>query len=146
MGIDNISDIDAAYLAGFIDGDGCIKISKRTRGFNHPQYDLQVDISNDALSVLNEFKSLSNLGNISSSEGGTFKKAIRHRWILCGWEATLLLERILPYLRIKQSEAELGIAFQSMRPGKGSKARTQLQRDIDDILYNKCRELKKEIS
>ncbi len=146
MGLDNVSDTDAAYLAGLIDGDGCVKICKRTRGFNHPQYDLQVDISNDALSVLSEFKSLFNLGNVSSYEGGTFRKTMRHRWILCGQEATLLLERILPYLRIKQSEAELGIAFQSIRPGRGSKSRTQLQRDIDDMLYNKCRELKKEVS
>ena len=138
-----ISETDKAYLAGLIDGDGCIKIHKRKHG-GYYHYGLEVDVSSDSFELLDGLRSLTGIGSIWSGMSGSFTRKVRHRWIVCSLEAAKLLEQLLPYFRLKHQEAELGVAFQHCIPRIRGKHKSQIEYEIDEMFYRRCRELKKE--
>ncbi len=114
---------ELAYLAGLFDGEGSIFITKKVKGLSVPRHCLIVDLAmcNEYIPNLLKF-------NFGGSVHVRIAKDENHRmswqWRATTREALHFIEIILPYLRLKRNEAELGIAFQkSLHPmnGKGSK-------------------------
>lgn len=106
-----ISETDYAYLAGLIDGDGCILVrrrdhlatlSDRQRG---QSYDSQVRIGGETthLTLLRELHQNTGTIYVRKREGQ------RHlaEWTLSGQKGVRLLERITPYLKLKKRQGEL---------------------------------------
>jgi len=138
MHCNTLEELDRAYIAGLVDADGCIQISKRCPG-KRTNYALEVTVSNTDTRIINYLK---------NTVGGGVKEDIRrHRKLVCfGWVITSsaameLLEQIKPYLQSKKDEAEISIIFQQM-PRIQGKHKSAIEWQIDEILYNKCRELK----
>jgi len=108
-------DIDLAYTAGILDGEGCICITKRgdLRGRRHPYIMLEVIIVNTQ-----EW-----LGHwLRAQFGGTLKQ--QHKlppnkdlwvWNLTNTKASEFLELLLPFIHLKRPQAELAISFQHMK-------------------------------
>jgi hypothetical protein len=124
----NLPEIERAYLAGFIDGEGCIQIGRNLpRGKSkNLSYYLAVSVSNTNEAIINYLQST------FGGAVGNMKRKVNHRpcqnWIIRGHRARALLEMILPYLRQKKTEAELAIAFQrEIKPGS-----TELTQEILD--------------
>lgn len=105
-----MDELKKAYIAGFFDGEGCVQLCKyrhpKTRG--HLSYYLRVVIANTEKEVLEQ---------IQQEFGGKVKQRKRvkphHKdnfyLEISTQQARAFLESVLPYLRIKRRQAELGI-------------------------------------
>jgi hypothetical protein len=97
-----------AYFAGLMDGEGHIGIRRSHDGRWH---DLVVNISNTNKAVLEEMASHFG-GNVQVQRQ---RQKPVYRWNSSGRRAVLVLSMLLPHLRIKRAEAEVGLAFQTDR-------------------------------
>jgi hypothetical protein len=113
-----ISDIDAAYLAGFIDADGTISLSKgrvRKDGSRGMPMPLLLIVNTD-WRIIEHAKAVTGVGC------SYFTKATKlredqdrknwnpvHRYQATGIAAIEIVERLLPYIRLKKEQAEVMI-------------------------------------
>lgn len=108
--IGHLSEIEKAYLAGIIDGEGCIMLQRRThRGVNKPIYALYVSIGNTSPSLkqwLDERIPTKTYNHILSSKNPKHREG--YNWILAGnRQVMVFLREIMPYLVIKKEQAQL---------------------------------------
>jgi hypothetical protein len=108
-------------MAGLFDGEGAIWINKRkprrsTQGIS-PVYILTISLVNTVYSAVDCFPMYFG-GRIRLFET---KHRPVYRWEIKAVRAMRFLETLLPYFRVRQKQAELGICFQKMiRPQKGN--------------------------
>lgn len=129
---------DLAYVAGIIDGEGCIGIYKHKH-----RYYLQV-----AVHMTNEWLvnwlSFAFKGSISTY--GYYRKRENCQkewaWNLTGKKALVFLELVYPYLKLKKPQAEIAIQFQKHKVLP--KALTDGQRAIAEAQRILISNLKKE--
>ena len=115
-----------SYIAGFLDGDGCISIHAKkpeTVGYSQ-RFCGYVRFSNTNKEVLIFIQS--QVGGSLFSEPRPRPRKILHTLRLQGYRATLLLEALLPFLRIKKLEAE--IALKLMKRLKNWKTRNRISK------------------
>ena len=149
--MNNITEAEKAYLAGFTDGEGCINISKYQGKHNRtPVYNLTFTITQKNLSTLEHLCSLTGLGHIYKLTYSQNAMANMWQWKISCRETIVLLKQIFPYLRNKSMEAELAIEFQEQQGhrnsnGKGYPA-TAEQVASKEHYYLRLRELKKQIN
>lgn len=138
-----------AYLAGIIDGEGCISLHERKdRRSCHGQ--IQVQMSNpQAVNLLRDLF------------GGNFglwqrpnrpEHADQYKWAATGKRAAVVCETLLPYLRVKKAQALNLIALQKLNKrisaavnverskGNGFHGRTGAF-PVDENLYRQGKEL-----
>lgn len=113
--MNELTEIEKAYLAGLIDGEGCIYMSKshRIRGNGKPSYTLgfaMVMTSEDTIRYCHE---LTGVGAVCYFP--RHKKNEKHRdqwqWMVSKIDTLDLLQEICPYLRLKQPQAKLAIEY-----------------------------------
>lgn len=111
-------DVDIAYIAGLIDGEGCIRVKKNRayecQGRATPGYHASVQVrmvDEGAIRFLAE-----NLGGWYYREK---KHAAKGRPLFCysasDKRAETILRAILPYLRVKQDAAENVLALRDLQ-------------------------------
>lgn len=141
-----------AYIAGFIDGEGCLHIGKRKSGGIHKTngYFIKITISNTNLSILEWIKSIYG-GHIQKiKKGGKCKDGYQlHFNTQC---AINLLDDIQPYLRIKIEQANILREFSELRKvfpkrslitGQGSLPSSSEYLGLQEKCYQKNKELNK---
>ena len=119
-----ISPVDAAYIAGIIDGEGCIGIYQRKPRIAYrnlsPAHELIIKVGmtdRGAVDFMKEklCKSVKAKIKFVRPRLTTGKEIIWHNTIYCciisGKRAAELLKAILPYLKVKRKQAILGIQF-----------------------------------
>ena len=100
-----LSDIDAAYLAGLFDGDGCFFIMKVNKKFRHNRshgyvpYMRLTNTDRIIIDLCNEY------GGHWLSQDQTAKWKCVYRWMLSTRLAKWYLPQIFPYIRIKRKQA-----------------------------------------
>ena len=112
----NLKQRDLIYMAGFFDGEGCVVISKvnlKNPNYKSPRYVLEVSAYNCDKPVMDW---------ITTTFGGSSRLRVRPRekwywktsygWKITSNKAVPFLEAILPHLKVKNRQAELGIRFQ----------------------------------
>ena len=108
---------EAAYLAGFIDGEGSIAItaSKLMNGVKNGGLALIMKITNTNKSVLEDIASLWG-GRLALSYATTGAKPVFALY----WgakDAGTILGEIKPYLKIKKEQCDIALQFQSTLKG-----------------------------
>ena len=107
-----------AYLAGVIDSDGCIAITKarktalmrRTQRIVNPRYVLRITITNTSMKLMDWL--VENFGGTLRRKGrAKVIHKVAYDWIYDNGKAIFILELIKPFLIVKQKQAELGISF-----------------------------------
>jgi len=105
-----------SYLAGFVDGEGCIVIIK-TQTQYQPAYCLHLEVTNCNKEVLDLFADTFKRGTVLK-----FKDRINWRpcWVYqsSSRQAAEILQLLLPFLRVKKNQALLGIEFQKIKSGQ----------------------------
>lgn len=123
---------EIAYIAGFFDGEGCVRIKKANQGGN--SYYLIAHITNTNPVILKKVQDLFG-GNTRLQEKGRNKPI--YNWYITSSEANDFLKTLQPFLIEKKSQAELGIKFhenkEKMTPKEKEKS------------YQKMRDMKLEI-
>jgi hypothetical protein len=137
MDLQSIAEI--AYLAGYFDGEGTVVIGKSMyQSKKHgPQsyHSLRIQVASTDIVSIREFERVFG-GYVQYHETkrpGQWKS--RWDWCACAHEATAALQQMLPHLKVKRHDAEVGIAFQRlMSAGIGGKPITQEIRDAREGL------------
>ncbi len=112
-----------AYIAGFVDGDGSICITKSGKNKNRPNRLLPaVCIANRNMDVINwipkQFAGMKIYKDTHFDERSP-KYSASHRLFLFGYDSVLnFLSEISPYLIVKRKQAELVIKFIKRRKVK----------------------------
>jgi len=121
---------DIAYIAGFFDGEGCIRIKKASQGGN--SYYLWVAITNSNKEILEFIKDIFG-GKVRRAEK-TINKVIYH-YLITSSEANDMLKVLLGFLKEKKKQADFGIWFHRMKE--------ELTPDEKRQCYEKMKALKK---
>lgn len=134
-----------AYLAGVIDSDGAIGISRRTERTNTHGYSyrevLQITWkkSDYTTAFLQELKDIYG-GSIGFYTGGFNNKTQTVRYSVDGKGTEKLTKDILPYLRLKKIQAELVLEMRSLKNvkyGNGNRKPQSIWEKEDEI-YGKA--------
>lgn len=129
-------DDDLAYAAGFIDGEGCFYIDKNWK--------ISISCSNTDKPIIEWLKR--KFGGSICKNATRINKPNHRRvysWQIVANQAALLLNAIVPYLKIKTEQALILLAIQqtktNSRDGRRVKENIRLERIR---LENRLRELK----
>lgn len=130
---DNLSDLELGYIAGIIDGEGCISINKqhhKTTRVGLFSRTLTLEVQNTNLSLLEWIQERLG-GNIRVMPVvGNRKIAYRISWSAAN--ASNILKIILKYLIVKKQQASWGIMLQELKNERGHSGGIGLaQDDID---------------
>lgn len=139
-----------AYLAGFIDGEGCIRINRRQprAGEVSDIYQVHVEaeqVSRDPLDLLSRTYGGSVTVNRRNSRANANWQDT-YRWQLYAFQAVRCIQDLLPYLRGKRPQAEVCLRFAAMTrsrtggPG-GSRPRDARVTGQMERLFQECRAL-----
>lgn len=121
-----------AYIAGFFDGEGCVRIKKANQGGN--SYYLIAHLTNTNQSILKMVQELFG-GAIRKQEAGRNRPV--YNWCVSSSEANDFLKTLLPFLMEKKTQAELGINFHE--------SKEKMTPSQKQSIYQKMMSLKKEI-
>lgn len=131
-----------SYLAGFLDGEGCIQISKTQRKNYNPEYHLSLTASQihpEPLKML-KYKFGGSIFVRKSSTGRNLGV-----WGVSAKQAAKVLEEILPYLVVKKEQAELAILFQkSVKPTGTNRPLTSEEVEKREFMRVTLQNMKKE--
>ncbi len=99
-----------AYVAGIIDGEGTIRFRKTTTtraGEKLPTFHGKLTVANTYRPLIEWFKNTFGGGITSSRRDRPVNHLPCYNWVLGRREGSLILERCLPFLRIKKERALL---------------------------------------
>ncbi len=135
---------DLAYMAGIMDGEGCIHIGREQHSDRLiPCYWLEIMIGITDRYICRLFHG--NFGGTVRNIGeATETHYAKWMWRISGNKASDMLQLLLPYLRLKHSQAELALKFQSHRKYWGNKGKPEEELKLDESEYTLMRNLKKE--
>lgn len=105
-----------AYIAGIIDGEGCIAIHRRSgRGckYGYSFYGV-LRVSNTNLALLEWLQTITGLGAIVENKV-TGNRRRQWEWKVHSQQASGLLKLLYPYLRVKRENAEVLLGFLKFR-------------------------------
>ena len=110
------SEIAAAYIAGFFDGEGCVYIARtKHKERPNPSYVLFAEVSNTNHQPLEFIKNFAGYGSIYLAHPHTIDRNPCYRWMCGAYKACDFLRQIYQYLQIKKPEVELAFEFQAFK-------------------------------
>lgn len=138
-----MKEVEKAYLAGLIDGEGTVSIVRlRNRGPESAHYVASVEISNTDTRMIDW---------IMVRLGGSV--VVNRRKVVQGWKpvyrlglrnklAERIIREVLPYLVLKECQAQLVIELRERTRKDGDRRRlTAGERGYRAHLYEECRKL-----
>jgi len=108
-----ITELEKSYIAGFFDGEGSVIVRMAHHKNGKLSYELNISIGQNTLDVLKFIQSKFG-GRIANPNYGHIKQKHCPDLRMESIRASIFLETILPYLRIKNKQAELAIMFQKL--------------------------------
>ena len=106
-----ISEVDIAWLAGIIDGDGCISVvkvgTKEKRGFR-----ARVVVGNTSFTMIERIYDLVGFGYVNKFKTNNNNHKDVYQWVLQSQRAASFLATVYPYLVVKQKQANWALKVQ----------------------------------
>ena len=118
--MNRLSETQRAYLAGLVDGEGCIVITKmfpkRRKGkFYHVLY---VKVSQYNKQFLDYWQRETGLGNVHHAGGKNPKRKNDFQWQLGAAQAEELLKSVFDFLMIKKEQAQIALDFRNHKKAR----------------------------
>jgi hypothetical protein len=101
-----LSQTDAAYLAGIIDGDGCF-----TAHLNRGYVAAALEVSSVCPHFISELRALTGVGNLCKKRKRTKNAKHLHVWHVHLGSLESLIVQVFPHLRLKKSQAALVLSL-----------------------------------
>lgn len=115
--VKQMNSIDLAYFAGLFDGEGCIQILhyKPQTGKRTEQHTLSCKVNMTNKESVEQFLAFG--GSMCQHKASQKNPTWKDQWI---WtvnsnKAVSFLKTLLPFLKLKRAEAQVGIEFQTTR-------------------------------
>ena len=104
-----LTETDIAYMAGIFDGEGWVGVncSKPYGAHKSPRYTLQMGVANTYIPVLEMF--VDEFGGYIKKQSKANKQC--YSWRASSHRAKLVLETLMPYLKIKKEQAIIAIEY-----------------------------------
>lgn len=131
---------DLAYIAGIVDGEGCIQAwsgTSKKEGLKRYNINVIIDMSEKSALELAQALWGGRIYNYPPREGC---KAIS-RWQVSGQKAEVMIRAIKPYLLVKRAQAEIALRLLNIHPR--GKHYTPMERFLQEIDARALKELKK---
>lgn len=132
-----------AYIASFVDGDGCIGLSQRQ---NKNRYYPYLRIANTNIKILKYIQKFYGFGSIQTANT-TYRTTPNckqcYYYQTVNQKATKIISSILPYLVLKQNQAKLIVKFQSKVKNYGYWNKNSKLFAWQENYYKKIRKLNK---
>lgn len=125
---DNLS---LEYIAGFFDGEGCIKIGYGK--YTYLRYKLQIGIGQKSKNIL--MKIQQKYGGSIYTKYDKRTDVVYYEWDANSQRACQILEQIYPYLQEKKPQAKLAIEFQKFTHSHVNKSRLSELEKIEKYSY-----------
>lgn len=125
--ITDASQLDLAWSAGFVDGEGCIHIRinmpTSTSKQRSPHFALILQVVNTNRPSLEKLQSIFKCGSIREHHASDVPaRSAAYAWYCMSLHANRVIALLLPYLVVKRAEAEVALEFYKLPPGRrGSK-------------------------
>lgn len=123
-----MNDAQRGWLAGIIDGEGCITISKQqpgTGGRVSPSHRLYLKVTMGHLETINHCLELTGRGSVHIQRHPHYNDA--WSWLVAGNEAAGVIRQVYDLLITKREEADVALEFaalpRSMQGGSGGTKR-----------------------
>lgn len=142
-----VQKMTATYAAGFVDGEGCVRISKHRSNSSRKGYRFCpcVSVTNTNRKILVDLKKFTGgLGSIRPKTMNHSNRKQGYEWQMWSKEAAFFLWLLVKHLRIKQAQALLVIKFVTAygrRVGRGGLSKED--RREQERLYRLVRHLNK---
>ena len=144
-----LSETQKAYLAGIIDGEGCITVTKK-RGPKSGRlgycYRPVVHVANTHEGVLKTLHLWTGLGRVNKFDDARKNRKARFQWFIWSNQAKQIILAIRPYLVIKTDQAKVFLKFVEVAnhsSSPGPRGLTDAEWEKQHELYLKIRELNK---
>ena len=109
-----------AYVAGIIDGEGCIRIvTRKPRNGKSTQHSLMLQVAQKD-GILMDWLYGNFGGMVYLKNKRTDGSDWIYEWRVMEKKAAEVLKQILPFLTVKKRQAELGLRFQTHKTGAGN--------------------------
>lgn len=106
-----LSKTNKAYIAGIIDGEGCVRVCRKTTK-NGGSYQAFVCVTNSNEALLYWLKEVTEIGCVYKYKKSAKKNwKLVHRFQVVSQNACDLLRSILPYLKIKKEVADVVLSM-----------------------------------
>lgn len=135
-----MNDTDLAYIAGFVDGEGYIGITKASRTnepYGFTTYCLKVIVTNTNNEILILLKDNFN-GNIYPVTVHEIHKPI-YKWFVNAGQALQFIKSIYPYLRIKKPQADIAIEYSENITFRPSFRTSKSELELRESYYQKMK-------
>lgn len=99
--LNTLSETEAAYIAGLIDGEGSISLSPQSAGFRCPH----LSVSSNDRELLDWLLEKTGVGTTIIKKRAVGTHATQYQWAVKNRRAIAVLEQIEPYLRIAKKRA-----------------------------------------
>ena len=99
-----MGEIEKAYIAGLVDGEGSVTLSRKQRNETPSP---EVSIANNNLQLLDWVKNIVGAGKITSKSKNKIYHAQSYTWSIRDNKAICFLNGIKNYLIVKRQQAEL---------------------------------------
>ena len=110
LGSQSASAKELAYIAGFLDGEGCFSLVPRKKGGKVNGYFVRVNVVNTNRAIIVWMREIFG-GNLYMRKRQKKNHKVAWSLTLSEVQAGALLRRVLPYLRVKQQQAKLLLAY-----------------------------------
>lgn len=131
--------LNLAYAAGLFDGEGSVFIARGRTNRNKSglYFSLRIEFGNTNEQAVRWMQCYFG-GSVYERYADIDTRRTLWAWHLRGQKALGFLKVIVPYLRIKKSQAELAIEFQSRQElGRYTKTHTNVLDEADSVLMSK---------
>ena len=113
--LSNVSEIDWARLAAYIDGEGCIRIAgvRGATPYSRRVLYVEVTVTNTDIRLADWLRrTFGGSTHINNKRANQAKWSPATAWVVGSQHASKILERCLPYFIIKREQADVALAFQ----------------------------------
>lgn len=138
-----------AYIAGIIDGEGCISVSKQSTREGKPResttHSPKIIISNTDARLFIWLRDVLGVCNVHPTSNSRMSDSYRECWslYLAGSNCDRLLIAVLPYLVLKREQALLCLGFRQIGISRQGKALPENVVDMREAVYQRVKSLNK---
>ena len=135
----NLTETEKAYIAGILDGEGCIGIDKiKSRSNIHPfDFKIRIIVTNTNENIICWLKTVVGAG-CAYVDGKPFSEKwnVVHRWQIVSEQARDFLMQVYPYLRIKKDIADLVLELPKLKTQTKYYGRSQQEYESQFQIYS----------
>ena len=142
-----------AWLAGFVDGEGCVSLNRQRNKAGNPAYSPALTIVQTDRAILEHIAATLCEGGVYTCPAvpvNGYAPRAKYQYVVNGRGALRVVAALLPYLRLKRAQAEALLEYEALPHGAGAGRPASEQAAIyaalrapQEALYLRLRALKR---